>query len=506
VRFTGYLWTLALLVTSMAAASAFADFALKQAAVARFGSAEALVRFFALFYTGASLVSFVLQAFIARLLFTTIGLGGTLVVAPLVGVALGALSSLSPSFMSLCALRGSDLSLGPSLFKSAFEPLFTPLASATKRATKSLIDVVFDKGGDACASLLILLISLGGPLLVQRAPLLLATFAFALGLLLALRARQGYVEELEASLRAGTVSVEAVEIEDPAARLTLSATSLGIDRDKLREQIDKARAERAARAGAAAPLEAGAESPENQQILQDVRVVLGSDVVAIRALLVRPVLDARLAGFVVPHLASEQLAKPALTALRAMGPDVLGLLADAMLSGQQPLAVRRRVPHVLRALRGARVVSALTRALSADVLEVRYRAALALLEVTRDERALLPEAKDVFALALAEVERGPLSQEASDHVFALLALCTTRGSLELVRQGLKTDDRKLRGTALEYLESLLPETVRAPLVQALAQRPEPRTGQPRSETQLLDELKRSIRADLSPQTLAGEPD
>jgi len=506
VRFTGYLWTLALLVTSMAAASAFADFALKQAAVARFGSAEALVRFFALFYTGASLLSFVLQAFMARLLFTTVGLGGTLAVAPLVGVAFGALASLSPSFISLCALRGSDLSLGPSLFKSAFEPLFTPLASETKRATKSLIDVVFDKGGDACASLLILLISLGGPLLVQRAPLLLATFAFALGLLLALRARQGYVEELEASLRAGTVSVEAVEHEDPAARLTLSATSRGIDRDKLREQIDRARAERTMRAGAAPSPEPGAELPENQQVLQDVRVLLSSDLAALGALLARPLLDTRLAGFVVPHLASEQLAKPALTALRAMGPDVLGLLADAMLSGQQPLAVRRRVPHVLRALRGARVVSALTRALSADVLEVRYRAALALFEVTRDERALLPEAKDVFALALAEVERGPLSQEASDHVFALLALCITRGSLELVRQGLKTEDRKLRGTALEYLESLLPESVRAPLVQALAQRPEARSGQLRSETQLLDELKRSIRADLSPQTLAGEPD
>src|SRR5690349_14879953 len=55
VRFTGYLWTLALMVSSMAAASAFADFALKQAAVARFGSAEGLVRFFALLYTAASL-------------------------------------------------------------------------------------------------------------------------------------------------------------------------------------------------------------------------------------------------------------------------------------------------------------------------------------------------------------------------------------------------------------------------------------------------------------------
>jgi MFS family permease len=505
VRFTGYLWTLALLMTSTAAASAFADFALKQAAASQFGSAESLVRFFAVFYTGASLLSFLLQAFVAKPLFDSIGLGGTLALAPALGVGLGAFASLAPSFFSMGALRGADLALGPSLFRSAFEPLFTPLASATKRATKSLIDVVFDKGGDACASLAILLIALGGPVLVQRAPLLLSTFAFAMALLLALGARQGYVAELEASLRAGTVSVEAVEDEDPAARLTLSATSLGIDRDKLREEIARARAEKAARAQAA-PQHAPPSAAENQQVLNDVRALLSADVTALRALFARHDLDPRLAAFAVPHLANEQLAKPVLTALRAMGEDVVGLLADVMLSTAQPLAVRRRVPHVLRGMRGPRVVSALTRALSADALEVRHRAALALAEVTRDERTLLPEAKDVFALALMEIERGPLSQASSDYVFALLSLCTTRGSLELVRQGLKANDRKLRGTALEYLESLLPEAVRAPLVEALAQRPEPRVGEARSETQLLDELRRSIQADLSPQTLAGDPD
>jgi ATP:ADP antiporter, AAA family len=506
VRFTGYLWTLALLVASTAMASAFADFGLKQAAVAELSSAESLVRFFAVFYTGAALLTFLLQAFVAKPLLESAGLGGTLLVAPLFGVGFGALACLSPSFISAAALRGSDLALGPSLFRSAFEPLFTPLASATKRGTKALIDVVFDKGGDACASLLILLVSLGSPLVVQRAPLLLSTFAFALSLLLALRARQGYISELEASLRAGTVSLDAVQLEDPAAHLTLSASSIAIDRDKLREQIERARAENASRRDEAERAFAAGTSPESKQLIDDVRTLLGSDSAALRAVLTRPQLDPRLAAFVVPHLASDQLAKSALSALRAMGPDVVGLLADVMLSEAQPLAVRRRVPHVLRALRGPRVASALKRALAAEALPVRYRAALALSEVTRDERELLPDSKEVLALALVEVERGPLSQEASDHVFALLALCTTRGSVELVRQGLRLDDRKLRGTALEYLESLLPEPVRTPLVSALSQRPEPRTSLARSETQLLDELKRSIRADLSPQTLPGDPD
>lgn len=505
LKFSGYLWTLALLVASSAAASAFADFGLKQVAVARYASAEDLVRFFAVLYTGASLLSFLLQAFVSRQLFEAIGLGGALAIAPLTGVALGAVSCLSPSFLSIAALRGGDLALSPSLFRSAFEPLFTPLPAATKRGAKALIDVVFDKGGDACASLIVLLISMGGPVLVARAPALFATFAFALSLLLALRARQGYVAELESSLRAGTVRLD--EVEDPAARLTLSATALGMDRKTLLEQISRHQAALNAAAGQGQAQPAEPElPPPARELLNDVRVLLGRERVALRALLGRSQLDPRLCAFVVPHLGDDELVKSALGALRAMGPDVVGMLADVMLSSQQPLAVRRRVPHVLRALRGPRVASALTRALSADALEVRYRAALALLEVTRDERAFLPDSKDVFGLALKELERGPLTREASDHVFALLALGTTRGSLELVRQGLRTDDLKLRGTALEYLESLLPEAVRAPLVQALSERIEPRSAEARSENQLLDELKRSIRVDFSPQVLPRDPD
>jgi hypothetical protein len=504
VRFTGYLWTLALLVAASAAASAFADFGLKQLAAAHFASAEQLVRFFAVFYTGASLVSFLLQAFLARPLFYSIGVGGTLAVSPLVGVVFGVVACLAPSFATVGALRGSDLALGPSLLRSSFEPLFTPLPATMKRGTKALIDVVFDKGGDAFASLVVLMLAMGGPLLVQRAPVLFATFAYALMLLLALRARQGYVSELESSLRSGTVSLEHVEEQDPNAQLTLSATTLGIDRDKLREQIARRRQELAG-----GPRETIATLPppdEARRLVDDVRVLLSHDASALRQLFQRPSLDPRLAAFVVPHLADDALAKRAVTALREMGVEVVGLLADVMLNESQPLAVRRRVPYVLRAMRGPRVATALSRALSADVLEVRYRAALALLEVGKDERALLPESKEVFTFALLEVERGPLTQEASDHVFALLSLCTARGSVELVRQGLRAGDSKLRGTALEYLESLLPEAVRTPLVSALAQRPEPRAPEARSETQLLDELKRSFRAELSPPSLPSDPD
>ncbi|HEY1536629.1 MAG TPA: hypothetical protein VGF76_21555, partial [Polyangiaceae bacterium] len=147
-RFTRYLWALGLLVAASAAASTFGDFALKQAAASRFASVAGLVRFVALFYTGTALTGFLIQALLSRRLLDTIGVGGTLAVPPAAGVAWGALSLLSPSLVTIAGLRGTDLALGPSLFRTAFEPLFAPVPAALKRRSKALIDVAFDKGGD----------------------------------------------------------------------------------------------------------------------------------------------------------------------------------------------------------------------------------------------------------------------------------------------------------------------------------------------------------------------
>jgi len=119
----------------------------------------------------------------------------------------------------------------------------------------------------------------------------------------------------------------------------------------------------------------------------------------------------------------------------------------------------------------------------------------------------LPEHSQIYALVLNEVARGPLDHAALDHVFALLALALNRGALELARQGVLSEDRKLRGTALEYLESLLPETVRAPLVAALAELAGPReVAEKQANADLLEELRRSFKAELIPPSLGAEPD
>jgi hypothetical protein len=46
------------------------------------------------------------------------------------------------------------------------------------------------------------------------------------------------------------------------------------------------------------------------------------------------------------------------------------------------------------------------------------------------------------------------------HVFTLLALVLPAEPLRVAFRGLHSDDQRLRGTALEYLESVLPRDVR----------------------------------------------
>jgi len=91
------------------------------------------------------------------------------------------------------------------------------------------------------------------------------------------------------------------------------------------------------------------------------------------------------------------------------------------------------------------------------------------------------------------------SATALDHVFTLLGLVLPAEPLRISLQALGTDDRVLRGTALEYLDGVLPSRIREPLWPFLELGPREFTVT-RSPRDLVSELKRShpsILANLS---------
>ena len=76
------------------------------------------------------------------------------------------------------------------------------------------------------------------------------------------------------------------------------------------------------------------------------------------------------------------------------------------------------------------------------------------------------------------------------HVFTLLSLILPREPLQIAFRGLHTDDPQLKGTALEYLEAVLPPPIRERLWPFLEERrPAARPARPRE--QILADLIRS---------------
>src|SRR5262249_46473522 len=71
--------------------------------------------------------------------------------------------------------------------------------------------------------------------------------------------------------------------------------------------------------------------------------------------------------------------------------------------------------------------------------------------------------------------------ESLAHVFTLLSLVLPREPLQIAFRSLHTGDAYLQGTALEYLEGVLPAAIRATLWPFLARRPVTRSARPRAE-------------------------
>ena len=77
-----------------------------------------------------------------------------------------------------------------------------------------------------------------------------------------------------------------------------------------------------------------------------------------------------------------------------------------------------------------------------------------------------------------------------EHIFRLLSLCLPSEPLHVAFQALHTEDVYLRGTALEYLESILPSGVRESLLHFLEGSRRPVTNR-RPAGRIAEELMQS---------------
>jgi len=225
VRRYPFLLTLAGLVLATSTSGALLDFVFKAQAVQTMGKGEALLRFFGVFYTVTSLLTFLVQTFVVRFVLQHAGLATCTSALP-VTAATGSLTALLiPGFGVFTCARGGEVVIKGSLFRSAYELFYTAVPPIDKRIAKSFIDVGVDHMGDALGAGVVRLFLFLAP---GRHPGILVSacacslFAF----MLAMQLRKSYIVALEKSLVNRAVELDPSIVEDSTTHSVLLRTAV----------------------------------------------------------------------------------------------------------------------------------------------------------------------------------------------------------------------------------------------------------------------------------------
>jgi AAA family ATP:ADP antiporter len=542
IRSNRYLSTLAALVLVVTMSAGLIDYVFKSGVAGVLGRSEDLVTFFAMFYALSSLGTFLLQSFVAPVFFQRFGLTQSLMALPFACLAGIAGRVLVPGLPGYAMLRGFEAVIRGSIYRSGYEVCYTPVTNREKRASKTIIDVGADRLGEATGGALLQGMLMVGIVGVSEGALILAALLSVAAAVLTYRMGRMYVSTLETSLisraREMESDIESLpnfnaesvmmgslqeitlsgQLEDAMRRKRLDATMTRTAPLPLASSGDGDTGTAHGHTDSARITHIGSTDP----VLDRLSALRSGDVRRVLAALTsKQPMDPLHVAAAIRLLAWDDVSETVVRVLRQVPFPIEGQLADALLNRGADFSVRRRVPRVLAARPGQITVEALFQGLRDQRFEVRFRCGNALAKVARMDGGLIIDSGRVFRAVEREcfvsktvwnsyrlLEHIDDKEEDSyfdevlkdrtgkglEHVFTLLSLVLPREPLQIAFKGLHTSDPHLRGTALEYLETVLPETIRErlwPLLESNARNHRLEHDSRRSREEILADLRRS---------------
>jgi hypothetical protein len=347
-----------------------------------------------------------------------------------------------------------------------------------KRPAKSIIDVGFDRIGDAIGAILVRLLIWLLPSIALSAVLGLAFLLSGVAVLIASKLHRGYVDALKNKLvdRAGELGIPDLRLDAADSIVLQTLGNVNMSRVLGHSVLGKRVRDIDRRSGIGIRVSSGGDAVVSAMI--DLR--LGS-VKKVRERL-KEALDPALAGQVIALLAWDEVSEDAIESLRRFSGRIVGELTDRLLDPLSDFATRRRIPRVLAVSDSRRAVEGLVRGLKDHRFEVRYQCGAALAKI-RERRSSIHIPEDhVRAAVLRELDadgtrwtnRRLVDADDStridrlvaakmnlslEHVFRLLSLIFEKEPMRIALQDLYTNDPQLRGTVMEYLESVLPPKI-----------------------------------------------
>ncbi len=532
LRSEPYLRSLALLVALGAAMSSVLDYLFSFQASAAFDKGAPLLAFFSLFWLAVAVLSLVIQLTLGERALEKLPLTANIAILPALVIMGGLFGLTVPGFFSTSILRGAEAVQRNTLYRSAYEMLYTPLSEHQKRTIKAQIDIGFDRAGTIAASGLVALFL---AVFAHDSVSYLLGAVMTLGVLTLLVVRRlhaGYVTALEHGLRYGATHLELPSL---ARQVSGSAENAEyVERENLMQRVELLRPGHDASTQHAAGAERTAHGPartalQHPRSLLDGRDLLAGEVESTRNALRALPLETTTPvwGFVILLLAHKELHAEALAALCRAAPRMTGQLVDALVDPAMDFVVRRRIPYALAACASQRAAEGLLLGIGDDRFEVRYACGRALMTIAEANPSIVIPRQKIVQTILIEVDlEAPAAQEFEadpsgiedagalvddllardrvdrtlEHVFTILALHLEREPMRMAYRALRHPDVRHRGTALEYLQTVLPHDIRDavwPLLGALAPLPAARGAK-----EILADL---LRATVVPTPATGEP-
>jgi len=174
--------------------------------------------------------------------------------------------------------------------------------------------------------------------------------------------------------------------------------------------------------------------------------------------------------------------------------------------------VRRRIPRVLKVCPSPRSAEGLRAALDDTGFGVRASAGAALAALHEGDPALTLPRQTVLGHVRRELGQPSAGERHLAHVFTLLSLTLEPEPLRIAWAALRGNDKALRGTALEYLDTVLPDDIFQPLCERYGAGAQPKAV-PRPTERVAADLRASsvgIRLEQPPwgprDGEASEPD
>jgi hypothetical protein len=466
-----HLRNLAALVLLGTTSAALLEYLFKVKAVEAFGPGDHLLRFFAAYYAVTSLLTFLLQTSSTTAALQRFGLGLT-TSTPSIAILAGSLGGLIvPGFGAMLVARAAEAVFRSSWFRTGYELFYTPVSPAEKRGSKPLIDVAVDRLGDGVGGGIVRLAVVFLPAAPTTTILAIAILISLCAIIIASRLNRWYIQALETSLVARGGGIDFPYTEDYSMHSVVAA-------------MREVRA--AARTVSDAATAATTQSVDPD--LDDIVALRSRDRNRTLAVLSRDSnLGAALVPHVIPLLAWDPVADYALVALRKVAEERIGELTDALLDPSQDDMVRRRLARVFSVAVSQRAADGLVVALDDARFDVRFQVARSLIAIVESNPKVKLHAERVYQVVQAElavgrpvwesrrlldgfVSESPLDEYVRDragqslaHVFTLLSLVLPRQPLNIAFRSLTSGDRQLQGTALEYLENVLPAGVKQAL-------------------------------------------